>query len=237
MGFFDSIFGIDVFGDGKPGMLDDAVILGMLEEDELDLSILAKIGNAIAWIFIPLGWGNWQAAVASITGLVAKDLVSGKQSSFNGPIILAVGNAARDTFRMLKEKGVSISAKDLAMGVRLEHPQHLIDQIQYHNPAGRGQFLPAAEYSFSTQVEVEGRKMGVYSFCMCPGGFVVPAASDMDQVVVNGMSPSSRGSKWANSGMVVEFPVTLLYPDSSAITVPLAMANLQYELENRTFLA
>ncbi len=170
------------------------------------------------------------------TGLVAKDLASGKQISFRGPVILAVGNAARDTFRMLKEKGVSISAKDLAMGVRLEHPQHLIDQIQYHNPKGRGSFLPAAEYSFSTQVEVEGRKMGVYSFCMCPGGFVVPAASDMDQVVVNGMSPSSRGSKWANSGMVVEFPVTLLNQDT-AVSDPLAMADLQYELENRTFLA
>jgi hypothetical protein len=165
------------------------------------------------------------------TGVIAEDLVSGKQTSFNGPVILAVGNAARDTFRMLKEKGVSISAKDLAMGVRLEHPQHLIDQIQYHNPKGRGQFLPAAEYSFSTQVEVEGRRMGVYSFCMCPGGFVVPAASDADQVVVNGMSPSTRGSKWANSGMVVEFPVSLVDSD------PLAMADLQKELELRTFLA
>ena len=171
------------------------------------------------------------------TGLVAKDLASGKQSSFCGPVILAVGNAARDTFRMLKEKGVSISAKDLAMGVRLEHPQHLIDQIQYHNPKGRGSFLPAAEYSFSTQVEVEGRKMGVYSFCMCPGGFVVPAASDMDQVVVNGMSPSSRGSKWANSGMVVEFPVSLINSDPGSASDPLAMADLQHELENRTFLA
>lgn len=170
-------------------------------------------------------------------GLVAKDLVSGKQSTFRGPVILAVGNAARDTFRMLKEKGVSITAKDLAMGVRLEHPQHLIDRIQYHNPSGRGSFLPAAEYSFSTQVEIDGRRMGVYSFCMCPGGFVVPAASDMDQVVVNGMSPSSRGSKWANSGMVVEFPVSLFNPDPMGVADPLVMADLQHELENRTFLA
>ena len=76
----------------------------------------------------------------------------------------------------------------------------LIDQIQYHNKEGRGKYLPAAEYSFVTQVE--GR--GVYSFCMCPGGFIVPAASGPEQVVVNGMSPSNRGSRWSNSGMVVE---------------------------------
>ena len=84
--------------------------------------------------------------------------------------------------------------------MRLEHPSHLIDCIQYHNKNGRGKFLPAAEYSFVQQVE--GR--GVYSFCMCPGGFVVPAASGSRQTVVNGMSPSNRGSKWSNSGMVVE---------------------------------
>jgi uncharacterized FAD-dependent dehydrogenase len=88
----------------------------------------------------------------------------------------------------------------LAVGVRLEHPSHLIDCIQYHNKNGRGKYLPAAEYSFVQQVE--GR--GVYSFCMCPGGFIVPAASGPRQIVVNGMSPSNRGSKWSNSGMVVE---------------------------------
>ena len=173
-------------------------------------------------------------------GVVAKDLKSGKEQRFDGPVILAVGNAARDTFRMLVDSGVSVSAKDLAMGVRLEHPQHLIDQIQYHNPKGRGQFLPAAEYSFSTQVEIDGRKTGVYSFCMCPGGFVVPAASDVNQVVVNGMSPSTRGSRWANSGMVVEFPVSVLDeirdPDlRPSENGPLAMAELQQALEIRTF--
>ena len=90
--------------------------------------------------------------------------------------------------------------KGLAVGVRLEHPSMLIDQIQYHNKNGRGKYLPAAEYSFVQQVD--GR--GVYSFCMCPGGFVVPAASGPHQLVVNGMSPSNRGTKWSNSGMVVE---------------------------------
>ena len=95
---------------------------------------------------------------------------------------------------------MAIEAKGIAVGVRLEHPSALIDQIQYHNKNGRGKYLPAAEYSFVTQVE--GR--GVYSFCMCPGGFVIPAATDKEQIVVNGMSPSNRGTQWSNSGMVVE---------------------------------
>ena len=168
------------------------------------------------------------------TGVRALDLTSGEELSFDGPVILAIGNAARDTFRMLKAEAVSMEAKSLAMGVRLEHPQHLIDQIQYHNPKGRGDFLPAAEYSFSTQVDVQGRKMGVYSFCMCPGGFVVPAASDTGQVVVNGMSPSNRGSRWANSGMVVEFPTSILLDDGED---PLSMMILQEKLEEKTYRA
>ena len=102
--------------------------------------------------------------------------------------------------RWLAANNVEIEAKGIAVGVRLEHPATLIDQIQYHNRNGRGKYLPAAEYSFVNQVD--GR--GVYSFCMCPGGFVVPAASGPEQIVVNGMSPSNRGSRWSNSGMVVE---------------------------------
>ena len=119
---------------------------------------------------------------------------------FEGPVILATGHSARDVYRWLARNGIQIEAKGIAVGVRLEHPSQRIDQIQYHSKEGRGKYLPAAEYSFVTQVE--GR--GVYSFCMCPGGFVVPAASGPEQIVVNGMSPSSRGSKWSNSGMVVE---------------------------------
>jgi len=115
-------------------------------------------------------------------------------------VILATGHSARDVYRYLAESGIDIEAKGLAIGVRLEHPAHLIDQIQYHSKQGRGKWLPAAEYSMVTQVQ--GR--GVYSFCMCPGGFVVPAASGPEQVVVNGMSPSNRGGHWSNSGMVVE---------------------------------
>ncbi|MCD8318905.1 MAG: FAD-binding protein [Paraprevotella sp.] len=119
---------------------------------------------------------------------------------FEGPVILATGHSARDVYRWLHAHGVELEGKGLAVGVRVEHPSLLIDQIQYHNKNGRGKYLPAAEYSFVQQVE--GR--GVYSFCMCPGGFVVPAASGPHQIVVNGMSPSNRGTKWSNSGMVVE---------------------------------
>lgn len=129
---------------------------------------------------------------------------------FKGPVILATGHSARDVYRWLYSHQVPIESKGIAVGVRLEHPSALIDQIQYHNKNGRGKYLPAAEYSFVQQVE--GR--GVYSFCMCPGGFVVPAASGPHQLVVNGMSPSNRGTKWSNSGMVVEIrPEDLLHPD------------------------
>ena len=120
--------------------------------------------------------------------------------SFMGPVILATGHSARDVYRYLAESNIELEAKGIAVGVRLEHPSMLIDQIQYHNKQGRGKYLPAAEYSFVTQVD--GR--GVYSFCMCPGGFVIPAATDKEQIVVNGMSPSNRGGQWSNSGMVVE---------------------------------
>lgn len=129
---------------------------------------------------------------------------------FKGPVILATGHSARDVYRWLYTHQVPIESKGIAVGVRLEHPSALIDQIQYHNKNGRGKYLPAAEYSFVQQVD--GR--GVYSFCMCPGGFVVPAASGPHQLVVNGMSPSNRGTKWSNSGMVVEIrPEDLLHPD------------------------
>lgn len=133
---------------------------------------------------------------------------------FKGPVILATGHSARDVYRWLYSHQVPIESKGIAVGVRLEHPSALIDQIQYHNKNGRGKYLPAAEYSFVQQVD--GR--GVYSFCMCPGGFVVPAASGPHQLVVNGMSPSNRGTKWSNSGMVVEIrPEDLLHPDLQLI--------------------
>jgi uncharacterized FAD-dependent dehydrogenase len=114
-------------------------------------------------------------------------------------VILATGHSARDVYEMLQNRGVMLENKGFAMGVRLEHPQELINQIQYHskNP---DPFLPPATYKLVQQVN----DRGVYSFCMCPGGFIVPAATSNDQLVVNGMSPSKRNAYFANSGMVVE---------------------------------
>ncbi|MBP5365356.1 MAG: FAD-dependent oxidoreductase [Bacteroidales bacterium] len=115
-------------------------------------------------------------------------------------VILATGHSARDVYQMLFDKGIALEAKTWAMGVRVEHPQELIDEIQYHSPQGRGEYLPAASYSLVTQVD----ERGVYSFCMCPGGFIVPAMTAENEMVVNGMSPSQRNSPFANSGIVVE---------------------------------
>ena len=125
---------------------------------------------------------------------------TGEQLTIKGPVILATGHSARDVYRYLANAKVEIEPKGIAVGVRLEHPAALIDQIQYHNRNGKGKYLPTAEYSMVTQVD--GR--GVYSFCMCPGGFVIPAATGPEQIVTNGMSPANRGTKWSNSGMVVE---------------------------------
>ena len=138
-----------------------------------------------------------------MTQLILKeDIVVGcvADKEYRGPVILATGHSARDVYKYLSEARIELEAKGIAVGVRLEHPSQLIDQIQYHSKNGRGKWLPAAEYSFVTQIG--GR--GVYSFCMCPGGFVIPAATDKGQIVVNGMSPANRGTAWSNSGMVVE---------------------------------
>ncbi|MCC8143405.1 MAG: FAD-binding protein [Tannerellaceae bacterium] len=154
-----------------------------------------------------------------------KGIVTRTGKTFHGPVVLATGHSARDVYTYLHTKQIRLEAKGIAVGVRLEHPQELIDRIQYHCREGRGDYLPAAEYSFVTQVN--GR--GVYSFCMCPGGFVVPAASGPEQVVVNGMSPSNRGSCWANAGMVVE-----IHPEdfpAYACQGELALMKLQEQLE------
>lgn len=159
-----------------------------------------------------------------VTGVEAVDLKTGGELTFHGPVILATGHSARDVYRLLVESNIHIEAKGIAVGVRLEHPSQLIDQIQYHNREGRGKYLPAAEYSFVTQVE----ERGVYSFCMCPGGFVIPAATGPQQLVVNGMSPSNRGTQWSNSGMVVELHPDDVGGDSSD---PLCMMHFQEKLE------
>ena len=157
-----------------------------------------------------------------VAGVAAKDLITGNERSFEGPVILATGHSARDVYRYLHSENIEMEAKSLAVGVRLEHPAELIDCIQYHNKEGRGRYLPAAEYNFVTQVD--GR--GVYSFCMCPGGFVIPAATGPRQIVVNGMSPANRGGKWSNSGMVVELRTEDVPGDDI-----LRMMTMQEELE------
>ncbi|MBP5277385.1 MAG: FAD-dependent oxidoreductase [Prevotella sp.] len=163
-----------------------------------------------------------------VIGIRAVRQTDQKELSFRGPVILATGHSARDVYRYLFDAGITIEAKSLAMGVRLEHPAMLIDQIQYHSKNGKGAYLPTAEYSFVTQVE--GR--GVYSFCMCPGGFVIPAATGKEQLVVNGMSPANRGTRWSNSGMVVEIhPEDVAKEQAADLSDPLIMMRYQEQLE------
>ena len=143
-----------------------------------------------------------------------------------GPVILATGHSARDVYSMLLNQGVNLQPKGIAVGVRLEHQQHLIDCIQYHSKNGRGKYLPAAEYSMLTRVD----NRAVYSFCMCPGGVIIPAASAPGEMVVNGMSSSSRGSRWSNSGMVVE-----VLPEDIEGDNPLKMMHFQQQIEKCFF--
>lgn len=189
-------------------------------------TVIEKIRNRI------LDCGGEVHFQTRMDGMIIRDgRVAGARTNtgreFMGPVILATGHSARDVYYYLYDNKIPVEAKGLAMGVRIEHPQTLIDQIQYHSPEGRGAYLPAAEYSMVTQV----KDRGVYSFCMCPGGFVVPAGSGPEQLVVNGMSPSNRGSRWANSGMVVE-----IHPEDFPRYAPykeLALMKLQEDLEKQ----
>ena len=165
--------------------------------------------------------------VQNAQGVEVEGVESADGRQWHGPVILATGHSARDVYRYLAEAHIAMEAKGIAVGVRLEHPSHLIDQIQYHRREGRGNYLPAAEYSFVQQVD--GR--GVYSFCMCPGGFVIPAATGPEQIVVNGMSPANRGTQWSNSGMVVE-----LRPEDVEANGVLKMMEYQEQLERTTWL-
>jgi uncharacterized FAD-dependent dehydrogenase len=132
----------------------------------------------------------------------ALHLQNGQEMLVNS-VILATGHSARDIYELLHKKNIALKAKSFAMGVRVEHPQEIIDQIQYSCSGERDELLPAAAYSLVQQVN----NRGVYSFCMCPGGFIVPAATASGEVVVNGMSPSRRNNKFANSGIVVELDI------------------------------
>src|SRR5258706_8071492 len=125
------------------------------------------------------------------------DVVGGRAT------ILATGHSARDIFHLLYDKKILIEAKPFALGVRVEHQQRLIDAIQYHCQGDRGAYLPAAAYALVHQAKINGKDKGVFSFCMCPGGFIVPAATSPGELVVNGMNPSQRNARYANSGIVV----------------------------------
>lgn len=150
-------------------------------------------------------------------------------------VILATGHSARDVYHLLQTKKVPIEGKPFALGVRVEHQQNLIDRIQYHCAIDRGPYLPASSYALVHQAELAGSQRGVFSFCMCPGGFIVPAATAPGEVVVNGMSPSRRDSRYANSGIVVAVDS----PDFNAFEKygPLAAMYFQAAMEQRACLA
>jgi uncharacterized FAD-dependent dehydrogenase len=160
-----------------------------------------------------------------IEGVVTSD----KEVFMSEYVILATGHSARDIYHLCYDRGIELLMKSFAMGIRVEHPQELIDRIQYHgNP--RNELLPAASYNLVKQVD--GR--GVYSFCMCPGGFIVPSATSQEEIVVNGMSPSGRNSPYANSGIVVEIrPEDLVKYHSSG---ELAGMEFQRELEHEAWI-
>lgn len=156
-------------------------------------------------------------------GNSVKGVLAGENERFRSPfLILATGHSARDIFCLCRKSGIDIEFKSFAMGVRVEHQQELIDRIQYHGKE-RGEYLPAASYNLVQQVD--GR--GVYSFCMCPGGFIVPAATSQEEVVVNGMSPSGRNSSYANSGIVVEINEA----DMTSYSRFGELAGLQFQME------
>lgn len=161
-------------------------------------------------------------------GVIKGIRIDGGESFTAQAVILATGHSARDIYQSLNNQGVALESKPFAVGVRVEHPQDLIDSIQYHSTI-RGDYLPAASYSLVQQVD--GR--GVFSFCMCPGGFIVPASSSAGEVVVNGMSPSARNSRWANSGIVVE--VNLSDLDKYSKHGVLAGLTFQSEIEQMAY--
>lgn len=218
-GSCEKILGVLCQHGASPAILSDAH--PHIGTDKLP-AVIENIRNTI------LSCGGEVHFETKMTGLLLQGdklegIVCGDRSFRAQAVILATGHSARDTYQLLLASGVEMEAKGLAVGVRLEHPAQLIDQLQYHSRQGRGKYLPAAEYNFVRQVG--GR--GVYSFCMCPGGSVVPAATAPQQIVVNGMSPSSRVGQWSNSGMVVE-----LRPEDVEGDDLLRMMRYQERLEN-----
>ena len=143
-----------------------------------------------------------------VTGDEITGVIANEEKIEGACVVLATGHSARDIFELLQRRNILIEAKPFAIGVRVEHPQSLIDKIQYHCETDRGAFLPASSYSLVHQAVANGKQRGVFSFCMCPGGFIVPAATSPGEIVVNGMSPSRRDSRFANSGIVMAVEIT-----------------------------
>jgi uncharacterized FAD-dependent dehydrogenase len=154
-------------------------------------------------------------------------VVSDKGDKYLGPVILATGHSAKDIYKLLGEKDIEIEAKSIAIGLRVEHAQSFIDQVQYKSKKGRGKYLPPAEYRLVSKVN----DRGVFSFCMCPGGSVVPSHTENGYTLVNGMSSSSRGGKWANSAIVTEIRVEDVLENND----PLSMLKFQEQIEKNTF--
>ena len=172
---------------------------------------------------------NQRVTDLNLSGNKITTVTTASGDSFTAPaVILATGHSARDIFELLDAKKILIEAKPFALGLRVEHPQELIDRIQYHCPS-RGPYLPAASYNLASQVS----GTGVYSFCMCPGGFIVPSATAPGEVVVNGMSPSKRDSRFANSGIVVEVKMDALAGHSKYRQF--AAMQFQKEIEQKAF--
>lgn len=179
---------------------------------------------------------NTKAVDFILEGDVMKGVVTQDGQEIAGiGVVLATGHSARDIFYLLKNRNITIEPKSFALGVRIEHDQSLIDQIQYHCKPNRGPYLPASSYSLVHQTLYEGKQRGVFSFCMCPGGFIVPSATAPGEVVVNGMSPSRRDGKFANSGMVVAVELEDL--EAFRHHGPLAAMAFQAEVERQAWLA
>jgi hypothetical protein len=159
-----------------------------------------------------------------LTGVVCVD------KSFKGEsVILATGHSARDIFYLLRKHNISLEAKPFALGVRIEHPQYIVDQAQYHCEV-RSEYLPPSYYSLVDQVD----NRGVFSFCMCPGGIIAPCSTEQNEIVVNGWSPSKRNNPFANSGTVVQINLDDV-PGSS--DNPFRLLNFQANIERQAFLA
>lgn len=170
----------------------------------------------------------------TFNGLIVEDgrvigLTTRDGRRMDGPVILATGHSAHDVYESLNAAGIRLHQKGFAMGVRLEHPQAIIDRMTYHSTDRRGDLLPPAEYKMA--IQVDGR--GVYSFCMCPGGVIVPSASAPGENVVNGMSASGRSGRWANSGFVVEIRPED-FPEYQEMG-DLGMLQLQKDVEKRFY--